>query len=159
MPLTTLLLAACARYTLGTRTKPPFSTLAIAPVKNETSAAQMQAPLSQQLTQLLSQENNIHVVGDNSDVTLYIHITGYEHTVAATDPHDTTLGNSFNLRIRALCTLVDNRTGKTLFEKREVRATTVAHAMSGFTAVEYQTMPVLTRALAQKLRDTITSTW
>ena len=31
--------------------------------------------------------------------------------------------------------------------------------MDGFTNVEYQTIPVLTRALAQKLRDTLTGTW
>lgn len=154
-----LLLPSCASYTLGTRTKPPFSSLAIAPVRNETHAAQMQALLSLQLADLLSQEKGIRIVASGSDATLSIRITRYEHSVAATDPRDTTLGNSFNLRIRALCTLMDNRTGRPLFEEREITAVAVAHAMDGFTNVEYQTIPVLTRALAQKLRDTLTGTW
>jgi outer membrane lipopolysaccharide assembly protein LptE/RlpB len=162
----TAVFAGCGVYTLGTRAKPPFSTIALQPVENATHAPQVQAILHQQLADALSRENNIRLIsqGDGAAATLRVRLTAYEHTLSATNPDDTMRGSAFTLTLRARCTLINNTTGKPHFAEREISASQVAHvpaagATGSFSSVEYQTLPILTRELARKIRDALTDTW
>ncbi|MDR2429346.1 MAG: LPS assembly lipoprotein LptE [Puniceicoccales bacterium] len=152
-------LSACANYTLGTRAKPPFASIKVSPIVNDTYAPQTQALLHQQLNDTLAQESGITLRTVGADATLHVRLERYEHSIAATRPTDTVLGSAFTLRLTARCTLVNNRTGEVLFKEREVVATADAHDTGGFSAVEYQTMPVLTRELARKIRNAVTGVW
>jgi len=164
---TAAIAAGCAHYHLGTGAKLPFKTIALAPIVNDTDAPATQALLHQQLADALAAENGLTLVAgaDGADVLLRVRLAAYTREVAATDPRDTVLGTSFNLRLTARCTLEDRRAGgKPLFSDRPVRASAVAHspaggAATGYSAVETQTLPVLTRELARKIRDTVTGAW
>jgi outer membrane lipopolysaccharide assembly protein LptE/RlpB len=158
-------LASCG-YRLGPQGALPFSTLSIQPVKNESYAPQIQSLLHEQLAASFARENGVRLVAEGAQATLRIRIVRYAHDVAATDPHDTALGSSFHLRLRVHCDLLNNANpAKPYFTDRQIEVTTVAHtpaaagAAGGFSAVEYQTLPVLTRDLARKIRDTVTGTW
>jgi hypothetical protein len=159
------LLTSCG-YRLGAQGSLPFSTLSIQPIKNETHAPQIQALLHEQLGASFARENGLHLVTEGAQATLRVRIVRYVHEIAATSPHDTGLGSSFQLRLRASCDLLNNiNPARPYFSEREIESTTVAHtpatvgAGGGFTAVEYQTLPVLTRDLARKIRDTVTGVW
>lgn len=152
-------LAGCANYTLGSRAQVPFSSLSLLPVENDTQAAQMQALLHQQLSASLAQEKGVQVVTNGGQATLRVCVVRYDHAVSATNPNDTVLGSSFTLRLVARCTLVNNGTGRPYFQDREVTASAEAHDTGNFSAVEYQTMPVLTRELARKIKDTVVGVW
>ncbi|MDR1498026.1 MAG: LPS assembly lipoprotein LptE [Puniceicoccales bacterium] len=158
----TVFSTSCGTYTLGTRSKPPFSSIALESIENTTLAPQVQAILHQQLAETLSRENNIHFTQPASAAAvLRVRLTAYEHSLASTNPDDTMRGNAFTITLRARCTLVNASTKKPWFTEREVSASHVAHVpiTGGFSAVEYQTLPILTRELARKIRNTITDTW
>lgn len=152
-------LPACANYTLGTRAKPPFASISVSAIVNDTYAPQTQALLHQQLNDALAQELGLTLRATGADATLHVRLERYEHSIAATRTTDTVLGSAFTLRLTARCTLVNNRTGEVLFKDREIVATADAHDTGGFSAVEYQTLPVLTRELARKIRNTVTGVW
>jgi hypothetical protein len=170
---TALLLAAllsgvgtgCA-YRLGTGGKPPFTTLALAPIKSDAHIPQAQSILHTQLSDAFAQEGNVRLTDGAAQALLTVRLVKYERTVAATARNDTALGVSFNLELTAECDLVDTRTGKPLFEHRRIVARTVAHApadtaasQSTYAAAEYTTVPILTRDLARQIRDTVTGVW
>ncbi|MDR2863164.1 MAG: LPS assembly lipoprotein LptE [Puniceicoccales bacterium] len=151
--------SGCGHYTLGSSAKPPFSSLNILPIENEIQAPQTQALLSQQLMDALSQESGVHIVSADGQATLRVRLVHFERKVASTRSKDTVLGNSFLLYLRARCTLVDNRTGKQLFKNREITASAEVHDNGAYNATEYQTMTVLSRDLARKIRDAVTGVW
>ncbi|MDR3228887.1 MAG: LPS assembly lipoprotein LptE [Puniceicoccales bacterium] len=157
-------LAGCGAYSLGSKSKIPFSTLSLAPIENTAYVPQAQALLHTQLADAISQESGLRLVATGGAATLHVRIVGYTHSVAATNPDDTALGSSFNIRLTANCTLTDNRTEKPYFTDRRIEVSVVAHSPTGtaagsFSAVEYETLPVLTRDLARRIRDTVTGVW
>jgi outer membrane lipopolysaccharide assembly protein LptE/RlpB len=158
-------LASCG-YRLGAQGSLPFSTLSIQSVKNDTHAPQIQALLHEQLGASFARENGLHLVTEGAQATLRVSIVRYAHEIAATSPHDTGLGSSFQLLLRVSCDLLNNTNpAHPYFTKREIESSTVAHTPAtvgtagGFSSVEYQTLPVLTRDLARKIRDTVTGVW
>jgi hypothetical protein len=149
----------CANYTLGPRAKLPFTTINILPIENDTQAPQTLAILTQQLSDAFVQEPSLRLVPTDGQAALYVRLSSYDHNITTTRPDDTVLARSFTLRLRAQCTLVDKRTGKAYFTDREITASADAHDTGTYNAVESQTLPILTRELAQKIRATVTATW
>jgi hypothetical protein len=155
--------AGCA-YRLGTGGKPPFSTLALAPVKSDAHIPQAQSVLHAQLSDAFAQEGNVLLTDAPAQAVLTVRLVKYERTVAATAPGDTALGISFNLELTAECDLVAANTGKAYFEHRRIIARAIAHApaaasQNSYAAAEYATVPILTRDLARQIRDTVTGVW
>jgi outer membrane lipopolysaccharide assembly protein LptE/RlpB len=153
-------------YQLGAQAALPFSTISIEPIQNETLAPQIQVALHEQIAATLARENNLTLVADGAQATLRVRIHRYNQYTTATNPRDTAIGMSFNLTLVVQCDLLNNRDPSApYFKGREITASAVAHspeaigASGGFSAVEYQTLPSITRDLARKIRDSITSTW
>ena len=152
-------LCGCANYRLGTHANIPFSSITIEPVANDTFAPQAQALLHQQLADSLAQEKDLRVLGSDGQATLVVRIVRYEKNVTATRSDDTVLGSSYQIEMTANCTLIDNRTGQPYFRDRPIYVSADSYASSGYSSSEYQTMPILTRELARKIKEAVVSTW
>lgn len=155
-------LAGCAHYSTNPHSKLTFNSVYVAPISNRSFAPQAQALLSQQLIESLQMESDQVSVTtrNNADVTVEVVIIDYNRTISATQSRDTFLAQSYFVTMIAAVSLIDNRTGEVLMDGRRVSATVNTFVTpSGFVGVEYQTMPILTRELATKIKDSVISVW
>jgi hypothetical protein len=155
-------LAGCAHYHLGAAGPLPFQKLYVAVAKNQSMAAQIQAPVTEMLRQSLLQEGNLELTEQtDADATLEVVLIEYTRATAATQQGNSLNAQSYTLLLSADCTLVDNRTGKVYFKNRRIDASQVAYVQNGdsFSESEYQTIPKLARDLAEEIKDEVVSTW
>ncbi len=159
--LTAVLLAAgCASYKLGSDASLPFKSVYVPPAQNLSYAPQAQSPLTNQLVELLMQEPNLVVARmDHADASLEVTIADYERIISATRSDDTVLAQAYQVRMTALVSLRDNRTGTYYFKDRIVDATQQVFTDGGLQISEYEAMVVLTRSLAQRIRNAVVSVW
>jgi hypothetical protein len=94
-----------------------------------------------------------------AEATLRVTLVGYDRAVVAASSVDTGLAREFVLNLRASCTLTDNRTGRPFFANRELKVARNAYADSGQLQAEYQTLPLLAGALAEKVAHTVLDVW
>lgn len=156
-----LLLAGCAHYHLGTDAKLSFTTLYVEPVANKTLLPQAQAILSTQIREALDRDGRVTLVNSptEADATLSVVIRDYHREIRDVREDDTGLARKFALVLRTECTLHDNRAGKDLFAARSVTVTRDAFTDSGQLQAEYQTLPLLAEALADKVAHTVLDVW
>lgn len=156
----TVALAGCSHYQLGTGAKPTFRTLYIAPVTDTTMLPQARALLSNQLRETFARDGRVMLVNSSeaADASLDVTIQSFRRDVAAVREGDTGLARKFNLVLEAGCTL-RARDGKTLFGNRPVRATREAFTDSGQLQAEYETLPLLTDALADRILHAALDVW
>lgn len=150
----------CTSYKIGPAAALPFKTLYVEPARNDSYAPQAQALLTQQLIQQLLQQHNLTLKSSpQSDATLHVTITDFDRDVSATQQIDTALARSYRVTLTAQCDLIDNKSGKVYFKNRSVSATIDSFVDDGFQPSDYQNMPTLTRKLAEKIKNTVISTW
>jgi len=157
-----LVLAGCAHYQLGSGGPLPFRNLYVSVVRNQSFAAQAQAPVTEMIRQSLLQENRVTLTDQtDADATLDVTLSDYQRAAAATQQGNTLNAQSYSLTLTALCTLVDNRSGKVYFKNRRVSVTEEAFVQGGdsFSESEYQSMPKLARDLGTKIKDEVTGGW
>ena len=156
-----LYVGGCSHYRLGTAAKLPFRTLYIAPVTNDTYIPQAQAPLTDALIQAFLRDGSVSTTAhpEEADAILETSLTDYKRSTSATSENDTFLARSFNVTLKAQCTLKDRRSGEDYFNRRSVSANTHVFFDSGFQSAEYQNVPKLTQELAREIRNTILSVW
>lgn len=156
-----LCLAGCSHYQLGTESKLAFSTLYVEPVANRTLLPQAQAIVSTQLREALGRDGRVALVNSaaEADATLTVVIRNYHRDVRAVREDDTGLARKFSLVLETECTLHDNRASRDLFTGRVVSVTRDAFTDSGQLQSEYQTLPLLAEALAQKVSHTVLDVW
>ena len=156
-----LLLAGCAHYQLGTASRPGFTTLYVAPVANHSLLPQAQAIVSTQLREALLQDARVTVVNSpiGADATLTVVIRDYHRDIRAVREDDTGLARKFSLTLGTACTLRDNRTGRDLFTDRLVSVSRDAFTDGGLLQSEYQALPLLAEALAQKISHAVLDVW
>lgn len=154
-------LAACAHYQLGTRTKLTFATLYVAPVENHAMLPQAQAIVATAVREALLRDGRVTLVSspEAADVTLRVTLTGYNREMTAANPADTGLARKFALHLHATCTLTDNRAHRPLFAGRDVTVTRDAYTDSGQLQAEYQTVPLLADALADRVAHAVLDVW
>jgi hypothetical protein len=154
-------LAACAHYQLGTKAPLAFSTLYVAPVENRALLPQAQALVATEVREALVKDGRVTLVAspDAADATLQITLAGYQREVAAANSTDTGLARKFALHLHATCTLTDNRTRRPFFANREIVVTKDAFTDSGQLQAEYQTLPLLAGALADKVAHAVLDVW
>jgi hypothetical protein len=154
-------LAACAHYQLGTKSKLAFATVYVAPVENRAVLPQAQAIVATALRDALLRDGRVTLVTspEAADVTLRVALAGYNREMAAANPADTGLARKFALHLHAACTLTDNRTGRPLFADRDITVTKDAYTDSGQLQAEYQTVPLLAEALADKVAHAVLDVW
>ncbi|HZP60806.1 MAG TPA: LPS assembly lipoprotein LptE [Opitutaceae bacterium] len=156
-----LLLAACAHYRLGTSAAPAFSTLYIEPVQNKTTLAQSAALVGTQIRESFLRDARVTLVNSPAaaDATLQVVLVDYSRAVAAPRSDDTGLARKFELALRAECTLRDQRTGRTWFERRPVGAMKESYTDSGQLLSEYDTAPLLASSLADNIAHAVLDVW
>ncbi len=166
--LPVLFIAGCSHYQLGTEGKLAFTRLYIAPVENTAALPQAAAVFSTQLRDAFLRDSRVTLVNssEEADATLTVSLSQLTRGVATARPDDTGLARKFEVTINATCTLRDNRTQAALFEKRPVTAvrqlfTTPSpySTESDQLQAEYNLMPELARALADRIAHTVLDVW
>ena len=169
-------LAACTNYQLGTEGKLSFRSIYVDEVENTANLPQATALFATQIREALLRDGRVTLVSSPAaaDVTLSVDLRSYEREVATVRRSDTGLARSFDIQLHALCTLRDNRDGRLLLDKRPVRATrqvftssgTVEHGaadepifVSRQLQAEYQTLPLLASALADRVTHAVLDVW
>jgi hypothetical protein len=161
-------LSGCSHYQLGTEGKLTFTRLYIAPVENKAALPQATAIFSTQLRDAFLRDSRVVLVNSptEADVTLTVSLSRLSRAVATARPDDTGLARKFEITIHTVCTLRDNRTGTNLFENRPVDAmrqlfTTPSPAVSESDQLqaEYNLMPHLAQALADRVAHTVLDVW
>jgi hypothetical protein len=156
-----LLGSACSHYQLGTRTRLAFATLYVAPVENRALLPQAQAVVSTEIRDALEKDGRVTVVSapDGADAVLRVTLVKYDRDVVASSTADTALAREFALNLQASCTLTDRRTGRAYFTDRVIRVSKDAFIDTGQLQSEYQTLPLLAAALADKVAHTVLDVW
>ena len=72
---------------------------------------------------------------------------------------DTGLARKFNVTLTAACTLRDPRTGRILWTDRRISVRREVFTDSGQLQAEYQTLALLTEALAARITSDLVETW
>ncbi|MBI3887385.1 MAG: hypothetical protein HY302_16890, partial [Opitutae bacterium] len=96
---------------------------------------------------------------DPAEAVLRVNLTGYTRDVVVVRPDDAGLARRFELTLRALATLTDNRTKQTLFEQRPLAVKRGAFTDGGQIQSEYQTLPLLAAQLADDTVHAVLDTW
>jgi hypothetical protein len=156
-----MLLQGCSHYQLGAGTRLQFATVYIAPVENKTVLPQARALLTTQLRESFARDGRVTLANSaaGADVTLQVVISDYHREVAAVREEDTGRARKFNLVLVTACTLRDNRGGKNLFEDRLIKATREAFTDGGQLQSEYQTLPLLAKALSERITHSALDIW
>ena len=166
--LTLLFFTGCSHYQLGTEGKLTFTRLYIAPVENEAALPQVAAVFSTQLRDAFLRDGRVVLVNtsEEADATLTVSLNQYTRNVATSRADDTGLARKFELTIYSHCTLRDNRSNAALFEKRPINVTrqlfttpTPTATESDQLQAEYNLMPVLAGALADRVAHTVLDVW
>jgi len=163
-------LAGCSHYELGTEGRLAFTTLYVAPVQNRTMLPQAQAAISTQLRADLIRDGRVQLVNSaaGADATLTVVITDYHRDVAAQREQDTGLASKFVETVGSACTLRDNRSGRALFENRLVSIQRAVFTDNGNPhsltigdqqQSEYNTIPLVAEALANRIAHTVLDVW
>ena len=154
-------LTGCSHYQLGTGAAPAFTTLYVTPVANQTLLPQAQSIVSTQLREAFITDGRVTLVNSaaEADATLTVILHEYHREAVAARSDDTGLARKFTLTLGTTCTLRDNRRGQVLFAERAVAVHRDAFTDSGQLQSEYQALPLLAEALAQKVAHTVLDTW
>jgi len=156
-----LALGGCAQYHLGTAARTSFTTLYVAPVANQSHLPQAQAIVSTQLREAFLHDGRVTLVNspEAADATLTVVIRDYHRDIRAVREDDTGLARKFSLVLGTECTLRDNRSGHDLFTRRPVSVARDAFTDGGQLQAEYQDLPLLAEAMAQKVAHTVLDVW
>lgn len=171
-----LLASACANYQLGTSGKLTFQSIYVEPVHDTANIPEATALFSTQVRQALLRDGRVSLANspESADVTLQVDLRKYGRRVATVRRDDTGLARSFDIEVEAVCTLHDNRSGKALFEKRPVNATREIFTSDAPTErapngqplfvsrqlqAEYQNLPLLASALADRVAHAALDVW
>ncbi len=160
--------SGCSHYRLGAEGRLTFTRIYIAPVENEIALPQVVAVFSTQLRERFLRDSRITLVNspEAADAVLTVSLSNLNRGVATARPDDTGLARKFELSLQALCTLRDQRTQAVLFEKRPVSASRQLFTTPGPDSresnqlqAEYNLMPTLAQALADRIAHTVLDVW
>jgi hypothetical protein len=162
--------AGCSHYELGTEGTLGFTTLYVEPMANKVLLPQAQAVMSTQLRDALGKDGRVSLVNspEAADATLQTTIVSYHRDVAAVREIDTGLASKFSITLRVSCTLRDNRANRAFFENRIVEVQRDVFTDNGRPSssavgdqqqAEYNLMPILAAAMADKISHTVLDVW
>lgn len=154
------LLAGCSAYRMGAGGEPPIDSVYVAPVINDSDAPQAVVPFTMALKEGFLTDGRVDVATsvETADGILEVRLTDYRRFVAANQPTDTGLGQSFRTVLHGRATLL-KADGTVLIEDRHFRVESTVHIDDDLVQAEYQNMPVITRELADKIRDAVLDVW
>ncbi len=166
---TLVLLNACQHYQLGSPAEIPFKSIYITPVSNHSYAPQAQAIVSSMLRENFIQDARVKVVAkkENAEAVLLVDLTEYERSSTARNQQDTTVADSFDVRLSADVSLLNQKAGTYFFRNRSVQATTNAYTRNpyetdstiAYQLSERQAMEQIAREIARKVSNEILNPW
>lgn len=158
--LALFLQAGCSSYRLGSGGEPEIDSVYVAPVINDSEAPQAVVPFTRAIKESFLTDGRVEVAGraETADGILEVRLTNYERFVAATQAVDTALGQSFRTVLHGRATL-RKADGTVLLDDRYFRVESSVLVEEDLVQSEYQNMPVLTRELAERIRDAVLDTW
>ena len=155
------ILQGCANYKLGLPEGPPFRTIFIPAVVNNSFAPQMQILLTTSLREAFAKGKTVRIANSrkDADATLEITVTGYQRRMATAQQQDTGQPASFYLNLNAHGTLVNNRTGDIYFKSRPFVGKIQSYGGDKLVERERQNLHILARNLSREIQQEVTSTW
>ena len=155
------LFAGCGHYQLGTGAKPDFRTVFVAPVANEAGIPQAAAVVSGRLREAFLKDGRVTLAAsaDTADVVLTLSLDHLHREVATVRPGDTGLARKVDLNLTATASLRDQRSGRMIFERRPLQVRRQIFTDSGQLQAEYQTLPLLADALAERTLRAVVDVW
>jgi len=156
-----LLLAGCSHYQLGSGAKLAFATLYVEPVETKAHVPQARAILGTQIREMFAKDGRVILVNSpqEADATLSVVVRDYHRDVASALESDPGRARKFTLTLGADCTLRQNRTGQVLFANRRITVQRDAFTDGGQLQSEYQALPLLAEALADKVGHAVLDVW
>jgi len=115
---------SCGQYSLGPLAAPPFRTLFVEAVVNDSLAPQAAPLCSASLREAFLGDGRVKLTNSSeaADAVLSLRLTNYRRRVASYRSDDTARANAFEITLEGEVSLSDNRRdGKTLFAKRSVK--------------------------------------
>ncbi len=152
--------SGCSHYRLGSPAELPFHTIFVSAVENESLAPQTQALLTENLIEAFLRDGTLKVVSrSEAEAILKVTLIDYARKLSATQESDTLLGRSFAMQLRAEASLLNNRTPIPYFSNLEFSFSEYAFIDDGLPQAEYNSMPLLARGLAKRIKDYVVSAW
>lgn len=149
--------AGC-QYKLGSGSPRVLDSIAVKPVLNDTHVPQFEPLLDGQIREKLL-EGGMRIVPESAaDAILQVRVTGYERDLSSVRSDDSGLALSYGLRMKAEVTLT-LANGDLLLDRVPVEIHREAFVESGAQVAEYQTLPVIARDLAERIRRRVMDTW
>lgn len=154
-------LSGCAHYRLGLGSQAPFRTLYLDPIADTARVPQSRALFDARIREAFIRDGRASPVTNTpeADATLTVSISDYGREVAAVRENDTGLARKFNLRLTLTCRLRDNRSGRMIWEDRNISVVREAFTDSGQLQAEYQALPILAEAAASKIVHAALDVW
>lgn len=149
----------CSHYQLGTGSKPAFASLSIEPVVNRTTLPQAEAVFSARLREAVIRDGRVPFVSSGGAAVLAVTLTEFRREVAAVREGDTGLARKFNLTLTASAVLRDSASARVIWDRRPFVVTREAFTDGGQLQSEYQTLPLLADALAQRIAQAALDSW
>jgi hypothetical protein len=167
-----ILAGGCSHYRMGAGPAPSFATIYIEPAKNKTTLPQARELVSTMVREAFIRDGRLELVdkqGD-ADVSLQVTLVKYRRDNSANREDDNGLARKFTLKLSATCSLRDNRTGKMLFDGRQVEVQREAFTDNGLGLVpfgtsndqlqsEYNTLPLLAELLSDRVTHAVLDVW
>ncbi|MEN9840273.1 MAG: hypothetical protein RL376_73 [Verrucomicrobiota bacterium] len=164
---------ACSHYRLGTGVERPFETVFIPPVITQGQIPQAAAVFTTQLREAFIRDGRLQVVNtpEEADVVLEIKIGDYARRALTALPSDTGLARKMGLTLDLTATLRDTKGEKIWFADRPIRIERQIFTDDGSSAgptflqpvqqtqAEYQLVPQLAEAAAEKIKSAVLDTW
>jgi outer membrane lipopolysaccharide assembly protein LptE/RlpB len=155
--LVALVLSSC-NYHQGRGGQPAFHTLAVSPILNQTMLPQVEPLLDAELREQLLRAGTRIVNKEKADAVLQVTLVEFDRELGAVQEGDSGLARSYSLKLRAEVTLT-KADGTVLLNRAPVEVRREPMVDEGVQTAEYQTMPVITRDLAQRICRRILDTW
>jgi hypothetical protein len=167
-----ILAQGCSHYQMGAGPAPSFATIYIEPAKNKTTLPQARELVSAMVREAFIRDGRVELVDRqaDADTSLQVTLVKYKRDNAANREDDNGLARKFTLRLTATCSLRDNRTGRMLFDGRQIDVQREAFLDNGLGLVpfgtsndqlqsEYNTLPLLAELLSDRVTHAVLDVW
>lgn len=165
----TLGVAGCAHYQLGSGGTLAFSSLYVAPVRDDAALPQAAALATSQIRERFLRDGRVRLVDspEQAEAILSVTLVRYERGIATVRPNDTGLARKLELNLTAEATLRNPRTQSDWFSRRPLSVrrqaftdepgTSTAFGNQG--QAERQTLVLLAGAIAEAAVGATLDVW
>ncbi len=166
--------SACSNYRLGTGVERDIEALFVAPVDTAGQLPQASAILTTHIRESFLRDGRIRLVNtpEEADAVLEVSVARYSRGALTTTPNDDGLARSMGITLATTATLRDPANEKVWFADRPVNIERQIYTDDGTppaapsflqpvqqTQAEFQLVPQLAEALADRLVSTVLDTW